>query len=176
MNTDWIQNGGLGMKIPEVAEEKRGGGGECAFPIYVLFSKSWYKIQQVFSGGYKFPLLDNDIYFFYLCCKTLLPTGNALRKHLATQTLEQLLYLPLYTRRWCKYTISGKTTEVLNASHGTIILPMRLVQLNSTPESCISKQWSHGILNKTPRAFLHLDSWYSRHSPTSRETVSSYKL
>lgn len=111
--------------------------GELHFQFILCFQKADH---QVFNGCYKLPLAEENIYFFHTCCKTLFPTGNVLRKHLATRMLKQLQCLPLYTRWWCKYTVSGKTTEVLNASHRTIILPVRLVQFNSTPESYISKQ------------------------------------
>lgn len=61
--------------------------------------------------------------------------GNILRKHLTTKTLHLLQCLPLNTRRRCKYSIARKAAEVLDATHGAIILTMRLVQFNSTPES-----------------------------------------
>lgn len=144
--------------------------------MYTLLSKSWSKTYQVFNGGYKLLLAEENIGFFHFCCKTSFLTGKVLRKRLATQTLQERQCLPLHARWWRKYTVSGKTTEVLNASHGTVVLAVRLVQFNSTPESYISKQEKHSILNKTPRAFLHLDSWRCWHLSTSRKMVSSYKL
>lgn len=61
--------------------------------------------------------------------------GNILRKHLTTKTLHLFQCLPLNTRRRCKYSIARKAAEVLDTTHRAIVLTMRLVQFDSTPES-----------------------------------------
>lgn len=158
------------MKTLGVAAEETGA---AAFPIYTQHSRSWSKTCQVSNGGFKLLLAEENIYFFHIRCKKLLPTGNALRKHSARQTPKQLQHLPLYARGGRKYTVSGKATEVLNTTHRTVVLPMRLVQFNPTPESCISKEESQGISSRTPEAFLQPASWYRWHSAASGQTVSS---
>lgn len=119
------------MKILEAAVREMG---EHRFQFIFCFQEADLKNWRLFNGGHRLPLAEENNYFFCICFKTLFH-GKHTKKALTTKTLHLFQCLPLNTRRRCKYSIARKAAEVLDTTHRAIVLTVRLVQFDSTPES-----------------------------------------